>query len=173
MKSSNCKCIPLFWDTGTCCSNCHLKPRLQLDDYIKLLLVWCGVTTCIAFNRPGNNFNHYLKQPTVTKLIVDRAPSRVPTRLAASLTILAHSLCLKTWQFLVGLWSVLWQHYVRWLCYSVCVEEGDISQQVAEKLKKLGTGAAKKRVLRPQPKLDPARYDFEEWIDFCVQLAEQ
>ena len=51
------------------------------------------------------------------------------------------------------------------------VEEGDISQQVAEKLKKLGTGAAKKRVLRPQPKLDPARYDFGKWIDLCVQLA--
>jgi len=35
--------------------------------------------------------------------------------------------------------------------------EGDISRQVAEKLKEMKTGAAKKRVLRPQPKLDPIR----------------
>jgi len=37
------------------------------------------------------------------------------------------------------------------------IVEGDISQQVAERLKQLGKGAAKKRVLKPQPKLDPTR----------------
>ncbi|KAF6032328.1 TIPIN [Bugula neritina] len=50
--------------------------------------------------------------------------------------------------------------------------EGDISQQVAERLKQLGKGAAKKRVLKPQPKLDPTRLTGERGIPILPKLFE-
>ncbi|XP_067936257.1 TIMELESS-interacting protein-like [Watersipora subatra] len=51
-------------------------------------------------------------------------------------------------------------------------DEGNISQQVAEKLRQLGAGAAKKRVMKEQPKLDPKRLTGKRGIGILPQLFE-